>query len=516
MDLSRISARVRPRNPYEAADLGVVMARRWFRPLMLLWLLPSLPLMLALHLLFRDQPLWAALILWWLKPLWESLQLHFVAEALFNPDTRWRDLLRRAPRLWRHRLLPKLLLHRWSLARSFVMPVSELEQLDGAPRARRIAILQRESTSASVWLTLLGNTLEGIIVTALFVLAWMLVPMEMSVDFDMDTLLDSPLLFPTLAWCAYLAMWLVSPFYVCAGFSLYLNRRSWLEAWDIEISFRQLTARLARTGSTVVLVLALALGALISPPPAQATDTGPTLEHSRDQISEILEGDDFNQMQSRRKLHWVDPDTEKNPPPGQGSSRWDGAWQWLDDWLKEWTRQDDSQNTLHWLAELPALVEVLLWGLLIAVLAYLIYRFRDFRLPGRTRQKTTDTAAPTHLFGLELNQASLPDDILASARTLWQQQRQREALSLLYRAALSFLVFERHLALEGSHTEDECVDLCSRQEPSGRAGYFQQLTGHWIRLAYAHQIPADADFTHLCDQWPGFTHLGPAPAGAAP
>ena len=94
MDLSKITARVRPRNPYEAADLGIVMARQWFRPLMLLWLIPSLPLMLVLFFLFRDQPIWAVLILWWLKPLWETLQLQFIAEALFNPDAQWRDVLK--------------------------------------------------------------------------------------------------------------------------------------------------------------------------------------------------------------------------------------------------------------------------------------------------------------------------------------------------------------------------------------------------------------------------------------
>ena len=63
MDLGKITARVRPRNPHEAADLGIVMARQWFRPLLLLGVLPSFPLMLLLFILFYDQPWWAALIL---------------------------------------------------------------------------------------------------------------------------------------------------------------------------------------------------------------------------------------------------------------------------------------------------------------------------------------------------------------------------------------------------------------------------------------------------------------------
>src|SRR5690606_18740339 len=61
VDLGKITAQVRPRNPNEAADLGVVMARQWFWPLLILWVLPSFPLMLVLFILFYDQPWWAAL-----------------------------------------------------------------------------------------------------------------------------------------------------------------------------------------------------------------------------------------------------------------------------------------------------------------------------------------------------------------------------------------------------------------------------------------------------------------------
>ncbi|MFZ5601774.1 MAG: DUF4129 domain-containing protein, partial [Pseudomonadota bacterium] len=243
MDLSKITARVRPRNPYEAADLGIVMARQWFRPLMLLWLLPSLPLMLVLYGIFHAQPLWALLILWWLKPLFETLQLQFIAEALFNPDARWQDFAKKLPTLLRHQLLAKLFVQRWSLSRSFNMPVGELERLGGSQRARRLSTLHRGANAASIWLTLLGTHLEALLVSALFLAAWMLVPVEMSVDFEIDDLLDSPLLFPTLAWGGYLAMWIIAPFYVCCGFMLYINRRTWLEAWDIELTFRQLAAR---------------------------------------------------------------------------------------------------------------------------------------------------------------------------------------------------------------------------------------------------------------------------------
>jgi hypothetical protein len=40
-----------------------------------------------------------------------------------------------------------------------------------------------------------------------------------------------------------LAVFFVEPFYVAAGFAMYLNRRAELEAWDIEQEFRRAFAR---------------------------------------------------------------------------------------------------------------------------------------------------------------------------------------------------------------------------------------------------------------------------------
>ena len=46
-----------------------------------------------------------------------------------------------------------------------------------------------------------------------------------------------------------LVVW--EPIYVACGFSLYLNRRTVLEAWDIELVFRRMRQRLV--GASAVL-----------------------------------------------------------------------------------------------------------------------------------------------------------------------------------------------------------------------------------------------------------------------
>ena len=59
----------------------------------------------------------------------------------------------------------------------------------------------------------------------------------------------------------YIPTVVLEPFYIGAGFGLYLNRRTQLEAWDVELAFRRLRERLGGA----LLVALLAMGLAISP-----------------------------------------------------------------------------------------------------------------------------------------------------------------------------------------------------------------------------------------------------------
>src|SRR5690606_23475696 len=63
-----------------------------------------------------------------------------------------------------------------------------------------------------------------------------------------------------LLYALVLVVW--EPIYVASGFSLYLNRRTILEAWDIELAFRRIRARLV----PLLVPLMLGLGLLFMPP----------------------------------------------------------------------------------------------------------------------------------------------------------------------------------------------------------------------------------------------------------
>lgn len=498
MDLSKISVQVRPRNPYEAIDLGFVMARQWFIPLTLLWLIPAAPIMLLSYLIFLDQPLWALLFVWWLKPLFESIQLRYVSEKLFDDHTQWKNTLRQGHKIALHQWFTKLITQRLAFSRSFNMPVGELEQLTGRRRSQRLETLHRGAGSSGLWLTAVGNTLEGVLVFAVFSLAWIFIPMQMDIDFDFDMLFSSPLLFPTITIAGFFAMTLVSPFYVCGGFMLYINRRTWLEAWDIELTFRQLSNDYHGLNKTVAALLAIPLLLIQFGLPSHA-QAEVSREESQAIIFDILEGEDFHEIKEEQRWRWKDSEEEPDPDEEEGFLHDFGKW--LVELLEE---LDVADGVSDWYSVIVGILEALLWGLVIAIVAYLIYRFRGIRAPDFALRKEASAPPPSHLFGLELNQDNLPEDIIAAAQTLWQQQHFRQALSLLYRAALTYLVHERHLPLNSSHTEQECVRLCLQQEPEQRGRFFQDLTQHWVTLAYAHRPLSDEDFAALCAGWSEF------------
>ncbi len=87
MDLSRIQVVPRLRTGWEAIDLGFTLAREWYKPLFLAWLIPSLVCFIAATglCLLLDWPVIAAsLLVWWFKPLWDSGLLLIGSRALFG------------------------------------------------------------------------------------------------------------------------------------------------------------------------------------------------------------------------------------------------------------------------------------------------------------------------------------------------------------------------------------------------------------------------------------------------
>ena len=111
---------------------------------------------------------------------------------------------------------------------------------------------------------------------------------------------------------------LIAPFYTSAGFSLYLNQRTHIEGWDIEISFKRLIARAEQNRSRAYrstsvaksIFVAMLIGCLASfsePSMAQTTqaqisktiEKSPKQQQAQKQIKAIIESETFNQKETR-------------------------------------------------------------------------------------------------------------------------------------------------------------------------------------------------------------------------
>ncbi len=154
----------------------------------------------------------------------------------------------------------------------------------------------------------------------------------------------------------------------------------------------------------------------------------------------------------------------------------------------------------------------LMWGLGALLVAVLLLRLR--RLWGqRDAMKLADTLdLPTHVNQLDIRPQALPDDIGAAALALWRAGRVQEAMSLLYRGALSRLVHAHAVPIRSSSTEGDCLLLARPRVPAPAYAYLARLVAAWRSTVYAGRQPADDEVAGLCQ---GFDAGLRAPAAAA-
>lgn len=251
MRLADLRLAVRPRLPYEAMDLGVRLVQAEAGLVWRTWFAVTLPVaMVSLALVWRTGNHNFALLLWWLKPLYDHALLLVLSRRVFGDALGPAAALRLLAGTWRQGLAGHLLWRRLSMSRAYLLPVWQLENLPAPERRARLALLRHQYTGRARWLHVVMAHFELCLgLTAISLLFWF--APEGSIP-DLWELFrsggeDGGLFVPAATLLAYyLAMSVIEPFYVAAGFTLYLNRRTDLEAWDLELAFRHLRERLAR------------------------------------------------------------------------------------------------------------------------------------------------------------------------------------------------------------------------------------------------------------------------------
>jgi len=502
VQLDTVSIALRPRNPWEAMDLGFGMVRLWWRPLMRTWLTAVVPVMIVLSLVCWNAPWVALLVVWWLKPMFDRLPLYVLSRAAFGHTPGGRETARAVMGVWRRSLLWDLTLGRFDPARSFAMPVRDLEGLSGKARRRRLEVLQKQTRGRAIWLTVICIHFEIILNFSLLTLVYLLLPNAVQDDFFANVMAtDQGPGFSALMNATYwIAMVVIEPFYVAAGFSLYLNRRTVLEGWDVEIAFRRIAqralapkVRAAGAGAALALVTVMAAAAAglvgYAPPAAasganEASSTAAVLERAalKEQIASVLKQSDLQTKEVKLQWKYVGKQQHRATEPPE--------WAWL-------------KALRDWMPGVARLLEGVLWlAAALAVIWLVVNRRRWLGLLDYRARPARGLPAKT-LFGLDIQPQSLPDEVAAEAWRLWQTGQSRAALSLLYRGALAYWVTQRHVELGVEATEGECLRRCSAVATPETGRYFGRLTHAWQYTAYAGRDPDADEMQALCRQWDG-------------
>ena len=242
------------------------------------------------------------------------------------------------------------------------------------------------------------------------------------------------------------------------------------------------------------LLLATAL-LLVAPPMAAAEPTpAPTPQQVRDATEAVYNDPDLHGLKAERELRFKDREREARPPDDGPDMRW-------------------LRDLMRWISEAG---RGLVWLGMAALAALLIVMLRRWLVVRADAAVGRALALPSHVRDLDIRPESLPDDLPAAVRALWQRGEQRAALSLLYRGALSRLVHEHQLPVRASSTEGECGALAARHLDAERAGFVARLIGLWQLAVYGAHLPEASAVLAVCDEFDARLPRRRASAASAP
>jgi hypothetical protein len=505
MQLERIGVALRPRTPQEAMDLGMTMLRAHARPVWSAWFVFSLPIFLACQALawLLDMPWLGLLLPWWLRPLFDRVPLYVLSRAVFEKAPTWRETLRGQWRWPWMRTVAALTWLRVDTNRSLRMPMELLEGVSSAQRSARWRVLSRPLVGTASGLTWTCLVFELVLFISLGVFAVWLIPTETLPDSirNVNQAFSLPAFRHALIWIAsgltYLSMSIVEPLYIAAGFGLYLNRRTQLEAWDIDLNFRRLRQRLLDAGVALALLLCVGCFAL----PARAADAQVPADPPKTAPTQINIEQAFHQPLNDKDALFAHRADAVYRSPQFGTEHL------VEHWVPRFEQDAAPQTTRStWLMPFANLasgaINLIAWILLALVLGALaIFAVRLMR--GVAPSMTGSTARQAKVLRNIVHQeAVLPEDLAGATRELWRQGHHREALSLLYRGSVQNAAALLRMQAAEDATEADWLRHASAIEDATRRERLVAIVRTWQLAAYADRYPRDAEVDALLSGWP--------------
>ncbi|HUQ52051.1 MAG TPA: hypothetical protein VM692_07500 [Gammaproteobacteria bacterium] len=240
MQLDSLALRMRPRAPLEAADLGARLCQDAARSVYACYALAYVPVA-ALALASFELAAWLpTLVLFFAKPWLDRTILFVLSRAAFGQATTVLQLWEAQRQVWWSQLFLTLTWRRLSPWRSFTQPVYQLEGLALNKIRRRVVQIRRRKRGTALMITTAFATAETCLVTTVLSLIIWFAPGDTAPDLGTLLFDETNVLLEAASAVAYaIVIAFLEPFYVAAGFAMYLNRRAELEAWDVEQELRR-------------------------------------------------------------------------------------------------------------------------------------------------------------------------------------------------------------------------------------------------------------------------------------
>ena len=469
MRLDTVTAEIRPRSDWEALDLGFAMVRRSFwRCITVWWLALGIPTAIAAVLLW-DHPMFLLVLFWWWKPAGSRLVLFEVSRRLFGEEPSWRAVWREVPRAWTRRFFHRFVWVRFSPWLPVTLAVEDLEGLRGRAYKQRCGQVVRRGEGVVMWVYFLSDAAAAWIGLGILGLVMMFIPdgqdasWQQAVEsWDPTSPMELPLLISrTVVACVMAGMSLTDVFVIGAGFGVYINNRTWIEGWDVELAFNR---RAQRLGKVAVVLLTFFMVGLS----ANAAQTKSPAE-----LIQQIKADEAFKVQTVM---------ERVPKP------------------KSVSPSSLPTDVIEILMQVMSICAVVL---LVGFLGWMLWKNRHvFKMRGMAVKADRLVPSARVVMGMAVSPDSLPADVPAAVWLLWQQGRHQEALGLLYRGSISRVMELGRVEIHESDTEGDCMRRVDQAGAAVHPDYFRGITGMWIRLAYAGVCPADSEVQVLCQQWP--------------
>ena len=473
---------MRRRTVWEAADSGILLWRKNILFFLPFYALPVLIAGAALYFFSFDIDWLPWLCLWWLKPFFDRFCLHVISKRFFKGS---KEKISSGLRHTLFYSLPgDLLWRRFSPFRCSCMPLRLMERLRSKQFEERKKSLSRGGIYFSALLSSLGLPLE------LFLLGGEIIFFALMFDlFSTGSIFYNLIDSSIISFLIYLAFCinyiLVGSLYVCMGFGIYINSRVEVEGWDIELLFRNFSAKAASVaknlaGSAMVLgsVLIVVFALLFSSPLYASDDTEkiyfpesflPLEEIPMDSLEEILASEDFG---GTRPAYRVQPRNLNEPSELPPSRDWNP---WFDE-LREALAQG-----------LRIFIIVIFSGLLIFLFIRL-YLLRQIKKPLKFDE--------AHAYANPLAVKGRPEVFFDKAQIFFEQGLFRNAWAACLCGVLNAFNIYFGISFPKQTTEYGCLDLVreSFATDSHLAKGFDELVHNWILLAYGARFPASGSF----------------------